>query len=306
MDNKKIKKDIFVWWYEEKNIKNFGDVLNPYIISKLSGLNVIYTVILDTICKSFFRGLKNLLLLRITIYDFINVVRSFFQDYVIVAIGSVIGCYKSKKVKVWGSGIINSNDYIYPADFLAVRGEYTRNRILELGYKVPTVMGDPALLLPLVYNPLVHKKYKLGIIPHYVHYKSILTMINNDSVKVINLFDDIETIIDNIKSCEVTISSSLHGIIVSHAYEIPCLWYDYKDIMLIGDNIKFRDYFSSVDLPEYSPYIMNKEILQNTNAIINNVLYNPFSKANMVNIKRIQKELLNVAPFKIKLFHKNI
>jgi hypothetical protein len=299
MNNSKIKKNIFVWWYEEKNIKNFGDMLNPYIISKLSGLNV-YPATIDTKCMSFFRGLKNLLLLRINICDFINVLRSFFQDYVILAIGSVIGCYKSKNLKVWGSGLMNANDYIYPADFLAVRGEYTRNRIIKLGYSPPNVIGDPALLLPILYKPKSVKKHKLGIIPHYVNYAEAINMFNkNENILIINLFDNIEKIINNINSCECTVSSSLHGIIVSHAYGIKSIWGKFNINKLSGDNVKFKDYFSSVKIDDYNPIIINNDIVFLLDC------FNYLTTLPQTDLKIIQKSLLNVAPFPISWNYKN-
>ena len=60
-------------------------------------------------------------------------------------------------------------------------------------------------------------------------------------------------IIDEINSCQVIISSSLHGIITCHAYNIPCLWYKFSE-KIVGDGIKFADYFSSVNIKPYNPF----------------------------------------------------
>jgi hypothetical protein len=57
----------------------------------------------------------------------------------------------------------------------------------------------------------------------------------------------LEKVIDKIVSCTFTISSSLHGIVVSHAYNINSLWVRFADTLgkgpvdLKGD-FKFRDY----------------------------------------------------------------
>jgi hypothetical protein len=287
-------KNIFVWWYEEKTVKNFGDVLNPYLISKLSGLNVIRLIILDTPCRSFFRGIKNMFLLRITVCDFFNILRSYFQKYIVVAIGSIIEYYRSNKVKVWGSGLINYNNYIYPADFRAVRGEYTRNRLIELGYSPPDVIGDPALLLPLVYKPESVKKYKLGIIPHYLNYDEAIDVFkNNDNIFIINVYDNIEKIVDDINSCECTVSSSLHGIIVSHAYGIKSIWGNFHINKIGGDNVKYKDYFSSVKIECYDPV----EITNDCDKLLN--YFDSYTTLPLVDLRLIQKSLIEVAPFDV-------
>lgn len=42
-------------------------------------------------------------------------------------------------------------------DIRAVRGPLTRNVLMELGYKLPEVYGDPAILLPLFFTPPFQK-----------------------------------------------------------------------------------------------------------------------------------------------------
>ena len=72
------------------------------------------------------------------------------------------------------------------------------------------------MILPYFYYPEVKKKYKLGIIPHYIDkikfneiYKN-----NDEDVKIIDVTQPIQIVIKDILECEMTISSSLHGIIV--------------------------------------------------------------------------------------------
>ena len=72
-------------------------------------------------------------------------------------------------------------------------------------------------------------------------------MIFCEEIKVINLINtNIESVINDILSCEKTISSSLHGLIVSDAYNIPNTWVKF-DNNIKGDDTKFHDYFKSVN-----------------------------------------------------------
>lgn len=139
---------------------------------------------------------------------------------------------------------------------IAVRGKETRDKFIKLGIECPEVYGDAALLFPKVYNPIYEKKYKLGIIPHYIDKQigciSKLTENRND-IKVI----DIQNIsylefIDDILSCELIASSSLHGMIAADAYNVPSLWLEFSK-NVIGEGFKFRDYFSSVGRSDKFP-----------------------------------------------------
>lgn len=98
----------------------------------------------------------------------------FSKSKTVISIGSISGLHKkSNYYNIWGSGVIKSNGEVKDSNFLAIKEKYTQNRLKELEYKVPTVIGDPALLLSLVYNPEIEKSYNLGLIPHYVQFDEI-------------------------------------------------------------------------------------------------------------------------------------
>lgn len=258
--NKKVymENEINLYWYKhEKGHGNFGDELNWYIVEKLSKCKVNRIDILH-IPKN------RLVALRVILASFLKRGRSIRKEYflpftnkkTIVAIGSVISWYNAPNIIVWGAGLIRIDQHIQKAEFRAVRGQYTLDKIKQLGYKCKqTSLGDPALLLPLIYKPSPVKKRKIGIIPHYIHFEDLIKQVKNDEdFIVIDLVGPIETILDLIQSCEMTISTSLHGVVVSHAYAVPSLWVDIQEVSekkLTGDNIKFYDYFSSISIPEY-------------------------------------------------------
>jgi hypothetical protein len=49
------------------------------------------------------------------------------------------------------------------------------------------------------------------------------------------------------------VSSSLHGLIIAHAYGREAAWLKFSDRPL-GDDFKFRDYWASIGWPDHAPY----------------------------------------------------
>lgn len=301
------------WWKLEKGHGNFGDELNPYIISKLSGQEVEH-IDLPNLHNNTYRLFKTVgsRLIRGK-YKISNIFRLVEWKYffkrkinVIAAIGSVLSHFNYRKALVWGSGIMSINDVIHPASFYAVRGHYTRKRIQELGMVAPEVIGDPALLLPILYRPTVtNKKYKIAVIPHYVHFNKINNVNKDKDIIIINLTDDIEKVIDEINSSHLTVSTSLHGLIVSHAYGIPSLWItinECKDVKLAGDDTKFKDYFSSVAIKEYTSWDGKTFSDWEANKIYDTITntYEDVLQPDSDVIVEIQKNLIHAAPFFVK------
>ena len=219
-------KKIHLYWYNlnrSDNKNNYGDALAPFIVSHLS----------------------NKKLKRITTKKSKNRAR-FFEKY--FTVGSIIK-RAGKNSIIWGSGIIKRDEMVESAQFLAVRGPRTRNRLLELGYNVPEIYGDPALLLPEMIPDNSSKKYEIGIIPHYIDFEKFIQKFpGNEKYTVINLItDDVVKTTKEILKCKRIVSSSLHGVIVPQAYNIPSIWVKFSN-QLSGDNIKFYDYFESVGI----------------------------------------------------------
>lgn len=301
-----MKKTINLYWLKHKKGNgNFGDELNPYIIQKLCDSEIKYidaryindnklSIIKNLIINIFEQKISFQTFIKSIYYNFFNKPHLFF------AIGSILHICQTKNATIWGSGIISKDSNIPNANYLAVRGKKTAERIKELGYLSPKIYGDPGLLLPLVYKTDSNKKYKVGIIPHYIHYEYYLEKMG-DNFFVINLLDKIEDIIDQINQCDLTISTSLHGIIVSHAYNIKSIWARNAKNKLYGDDIKFSDYFSSVNINEYSPIEMDALIESKPEIIYDNIInkYNTVLQPDEYIIDQIQKQLITVFPYDI-------
>jgi len=110
---------------------------------------------------------------------------------------------------------------------------------------VPEIYGDPALLLYKYYKPMMINKLKnkIGIVPHKSNYNKYVDKIDTRKYYLINPLDDFKNVINYIYSCKAIISSSLHGLICSDAYNIPNLWLD--EYKLVEGDFKFKDYFAS-------------------------------------------------------------
>ncbi len=213
---KAFDENMMIRFYYWNGSINFGDLITPYFLDKYCNKSQYSFDFSESVCSK------------------------------IISCGSIMRLCNEKSI-VYGSGIRNIDQDIKPGIIQLVRGPLTRKRLLEIGCYCPPIYGDPALILPFYYKPSIRKKYKLGIIPHYTHYKKVHNLYEHDkNVLIIDLTkENIETVIDDILSCSVTVSSSLHGLIVSDAYNIPNKWIQFDD-NLRGDGTKFHDYFQSV------------------------------------------------------------
>lgn len=86
-------------------------------------------------------------------------------------------------------------------------------------------LGDPGILMPLIFNEDVNRIYRLGVIAHFVDMDSPkLTLwqqkFSNDTL-FINVLKDPKDVITNIRKCDAIASSSLHGLIIADSYGIP-------------------------------------------------------------------------------------
>ena len=224
-------KTINLSWWSGMGGRNWGDALSPVLAKHISsGAKIEYVNPIDGSNK--------------------------FRYY---SIGSIIPPASSNS-EIWGSGIIQeiSHVSIKPISVHAVRGPLTRKILINSGIQCPEIYGDPALLYPRFYKPKIQKKYEIGIIPHYVdqQHQWVIEKSKVNGVKIINILGNINTVVDEILSCDMIISSSLHGVIAADAYGIPSIWVEFSDKVL-GNGFKFKDYFMSVGRTDLRPIRIN-------------------------------------------------
>lgn len=166
----------------------------------------------------------------------------------LLATGSILGRAGAGQI-VWGSGVQRYTDRPHTeAKYLAVRGPISQEILKKHLGRWPAAIGDPALLLPKIHTRPAEKKYDLGVVPHYVDLDLV-----GKSWHVINpVRKDPLDVVDEIRECRAIVSSSLHGIIVAHAYGIPAAWVRLSG-RLKTDGAKFADYAASVGV-QLIPY----------------------------------------------------
>lgn len=221
---RRLRDPIFVDGFPES--KNFGDALNLFLTKYLSGKDVFPSRLLG---------------------------QTRWRDETSYAvIGSVCQMSRSQSV-VWGAGFIDeyvaAGKFVYPTKVVAVRGPLTRKVYHGKGVDCPACYGDPALLLPLIHNPEIVPQYDFGVVPHYVDWDApwVAEHRGRNDVLIINIMisDDHELFVKQLKSCRRIVTSSLHGLILAHAYGVPVCAVKLSEGVTGGD-FKFNDYLLSV------------------------------------------------------------
>jgi len=167
------------------------------------------------------------------------------------AIGSVLHNAKNGDV-VWGSGVngkVAADAHTFRAlDVRAVRGPLTRALLMERGLQVPSIFGDPALLMPAFYPRAllgVTTRRPYVVVPHfnepvhkYTAHKDCLVL---PTMKPL-------TFVRQLLEAEFVVSSSLHGVILAEAYGVPAVYLDSDN----GENqFKYDDYYQGTGRPAW-------------------------------------------------------
>jgi len=194
---KAIKNKVNLNFWDGK--PNLGDAISPIVVE-------------------YMLGLKNL-----------SLTKTVDNTKHLYAIGSVITA-GIQNCTVWGSGILYTTlGYRLKnrkLDIRSVRGPMTRMVLIEYGYDVPEIYGDPAIFMPEIYFPHnIKKQYKYGIVSHKNGSKHLddLSLLDNDYKLIDIKTNDYKVFINDLLSVEYVISTSLHGIILAESYGISAI-----------------------------------------------------------------------------------
>lgn len=252
---------VYWWRYDYPEMLNFGDEITPAIIDRLFGFKSVWAA--PSECDLAGAG------------SIIEILQQLSGD---------------NPIDVWGSGFIKPGPMNPKSNliFHAVRGKKSLERTGNKGI----VMGDPGVLTALAYPEVktTTKKYKLGVIPHYVDHESPLLdkYRNKPDTIIINALWPVHKVVSAIASCELILSSSLHGLIVSDSLGVPNYWMPLSD-KLTGGNYKFNDYYSIYDEKPKPLTIMNQESLDVERII---TAYRPKTA-----LRDLQDRLIKAFPF---------
>lgn len=216
------KRDVTrMYWWRPEGFKNAGDEVGPFLFQHFTGR----------------------LPLRVE-------PSNWSLRTVVMSAGSIIREARADTI-VWGSGIISRSISVeQPHQICAVRGPETWDHLMRNGIDCPEVFGDPGLLLPLAVPKAEESMAGIGYVPHYVDHERVPKDLAEDpDVAFIDITGPLETVIQKITSCDRIVSSSLHGLIFSHAYGLPASRIRPLG-RLAGDDVKFQDYNTSVGIED--------------------------------------------------------
>lgn len=190
---------------------NFGDMLTPYIIRRMFGVQL-------EPCRP--------------------------DEAELFSIGSVASAIPEGFTgHILGTGIMSEGErYDWTAaNVIGLRGHLTAERVKHCGNPV---LGDPALILDR-FAQKVQRKWALGIIPHYVDKdnEQVALWAEVPRVCIVDIQANPDEVMAQVAACETIVSSSLHGLVLADALEIPNKWVCLSD-KIGGGNFKFHDYYS--------------------------------------------------------------
>ncbi len=230
-------------------MQNFGDIANPLLLETVFGCSV-----------------KHVPVRSAELFAVGSILQKVIQKN--PSLKKILLKNLKGELTVWTSGLVAPlTDRHRPVRNLritALRGELTRKeleRILKRPLDVP--LGDAGLL----FHSLLPEKtegiqHSAGIVPHYCEwddpfYRELAERIPGSCL--ISTVGDVRDILRRIRSCEVILSSSLHGLIAADSFGIPNL--RIRSIgEIIGGDFKYDDYYSAFGF-EASPFAEKAELL---------------------------------------------
>lgn len=216
------------WWMQAKHVNNFGDILTPLIL------------------------------------DYYNIKYEYTEKSKanLICVGSIAN-FANDNSLVLGSGVAYRNIPLNSkAKWLFTRGPFTRENVIKSNGSCEKIYGDPAMLLPKIVNPST-KIHDIGYIPHLKEYEIIKRKYPKKNIIKLNN-PNVKEVIREITSCRKIMSSSLHGVVAAHAYNIPVAHVTFTNNIIKGDGTKYKDHYAALNIP-HDVSTVNNPIFTNCN-----------------------------------------
>ncbi|MDQ0512523.1 polysaccharide pyruvyl transferase family protein [Ancylobacter amanitiformis] len=227
-----------------------------------------------------------------------------------VAVGTIGHNQRNGVLHFWGTGVDAERNpvdplvrgYVRPSDtdfhIHALRGPNSARTLRAAGMQVPDVFGDPVWMLPRFW-PMkdVEKTHDLGVILHITELEDRTPeALVKPTLKRYGIPDDfkgrirlinthcpptpegMKAKVAEIVSCRAIVSTSLHGLVLSETYGIPCAWFaTYGDgegrMLELGNpqhqiDHRMRDFYSGVGRSTLSSYCLDRSRATDWNAVL--------------------------------------
>ncbi|MCK0197001.1 polysaccharide pyruvyl transferase family protein [Ancylobacter sp. 6x-1] len=227
-----------------------------------------------------------------------------------VAVGTIGHNQRNGILHFWGTGVDAERNpvdpfvrgYVRPANtefhVHAMRGPNSARTFRAAGIDVPEIYGDPVWMLPRFW-PMkdVEKTHDLGVILHITEmedrtpeaqvkeslrryaipeaFRNRIRLINTHCPATV---EGMKAKVAEIVSCRAIVSTSLHGLIISETYGIPCAWFatygDGEGRMLELANPehqidhRMRDFYMGVERSTLSSYCLDRSKLTDWKAVL--------------------------------------
>ena len=249
-------------YWARTDTPNWGDDLNPWLFTRLTGTKPIYCSHLD-------------------------VPRLLMAGSILDLAGPKDSC--------WGSGFINGNRgrSIRLASAAAVRGPLTAEILEQCGSPASSIFGDPGLLAAAFVQTGGDKTHRWAVVPHYIDSDQGTRLAAQVSARVVPVSLPIEEFVKQIASAERVFSSSLHGLICAESLGIPAVWVKFSDNVL-GGAFKFHDYIAGTDREFRSVYPLDFR-----SDYVSELTMQKYPALEMFDLKNVVDRLLKAFPFRL-------
>jgi pyruvyltransferase len=178
----------------------------------------------------------------------------------LLSVGSIVH-FAQDGDTVWGSGInakVDASEYLFQnLDVRAVRGPLTRDDLVSRGISVPSVFGDPGLLVGHLWERDAlkngNRQRSYSIVPNFHDYADA-----RHEKNVVNPRSPLKSVISQIAASDFVVGSSLHGIIVAESLGIPA--------QLVSSTseptFKYEDYYLGSGRTTFTPAVDNASALR--------------------------------------------